>query len=266
MVTAELGSALGAEPTAEALARVDLDKLNAAQAAVRDALAASPDPARFGPSIVASTMAFIPVIDGDSLPEHPLASIAAGSGSTVSLLIGTNADEFRTFLVPSGMVDLVTEEVLTAMAGAVGADKDVINTYRTCRPDASPGDLLAAVLTDRYFLLPALAVAEARADDPAATFCYQFAWQHPQVGAGHGLDVPFVFDNLSAEGAELVAGRDAPREVAEEMHAAWIRFAVSGDPGWPAYDASRPVMFFDAGGCAVQHNPRKDEREIWPRS
>jgi para-nitrobenzyl esterase len=266
MVTAELGSALGAEPTAEALARVDLDKLNAAQAAVRDALAASPDPARFGPSIVASTMAFIPVIDGDSLPEHPLASIAAGSGSTVSLLIGTNADEFRTFLVPSGMVDLVTEEVLAAMAGAVGADKDVINTYRTCRPDASPGDLLAAVLTDRYFLLPALAVAEARADDPAATFCYQFAWQHPQVGAGHGLDVPFVFDNLSAEGAELVAGRDAPREVAEEMHAAWIRFAVSGDPGWPAYDASRPVMFFDAGGGAVQHNPRKDEREIWPRS
>jgi para-nitrobenzyl esterase len=68
------------------------------------------------------------------------------------------------------------------------------------------------------------------------------------------------------EGAELVAGRDAPREVAEEMHAAWIKFAVNGDPGWPAYDASRPVMFFDAGGGAVQHNPHKDEREIWPRS
>jgi para-nitrobenzyl esterase len=266
MVTAQLGSALGAEPTAEGLAQASLDKLNAAQAAVRDALAASPDPARFGPSIVASTMAFIPVVDGDSLPEHPLAGIAAGSGSTVALLIGTNADEFRTFLVPSGMVDLVTEEVLATMAGTVGADKDVINTYRTCRPDASPGDLLAAVLTDRYFLLPALAVAEARADGPAATFCYQFAWQHPQVGAGHGLDVPFVFDNLSAEGAELVVGRDAPREVAEEMHMAWIRFAASGDPGWPAYDASRPVMFFDAGGGAVQHNPRKDEREIWPRS
>jgi para-nitrobenzyl esterase len=266
LVTAELGSALGVEPTAGALARVDLEVLNAAQATVRDALAASPDPARFGASIVASTMAFIPVVDGNSLPEHPLASIAAGSGSNVPLLIGTNADEFRTFLVPSGMVDLVTEEVLAKMAGAVGADKDVIETYRVCRPGASPGDLLAALLTDRYFLLPALAVAAARADGPAATFCYQFAWQHPEAGAGHGLDVPFVFDNLSAEGADLVSGRDAPREVAEEMHAAWIKFAVDGDPGWPAYDASRPVMFFDAGGGAVQHNPRKEEREIWPRS
>ncbi|MGN6793590.1 MAG: carboxylesterase/lipase family protein [Streptosporangiaceae bacterium] len=266
LITAELGRALGAEPTAEALARVDLDVLNAAQASVRDALAASPDPAKFGSSIVASTMAFIPVVDGDSLPEHPLAGIAAGGGSAVPLLIGTNTDEFRTFLVPSGMVDMVTEEVLAAMAGAVGADKDVVNTYRTNRPEASSGDLLAALLTDRYFLLPALAVAEARAAGPADTFCYEFAWRHPQVGAGHGLDVPFVFDNLSAEGAELVAGRDAPREVAEEMHAAWIRFAVDGDPGWSAYDASRPVMVFDAGGSALQHDPRKDEREIWPRS
>lgn len=260
------GGLSGDELTARALARVDLAVLNSAQAAVRDAMAASPDPARFGASIVASTMPFIPVIDGDSLPEHPLASIAAGSGSAAPLLIGTNTDEFRTFLVPSGMADLVTEEVLTAMAGAVGADKDVIDAYRSSRPGASAGDLLAALLTDRFFLLPALAVAAARAGGPAPTFCYEFAWRHPQIGAGHGLDIPFVFDNLSAEGAELVAGRDAPHEVAEEMHAAWISFARTGDPGWPAYDASRPVMVFDAGGGRVQHDPRRIERESWPAS
>ena len=182
------------------------------------------------------------------------------------LLIGTNADEFRTFLVPSGMADLITEEVLAAMAGAVGADKDVIATYHAGRPGSSPGDLLAALLTDRFFLLPALAVAEARADGPAPTFCYEFAWRHPQVGAGHGLDVPFIFDNLSAEGAELVTGGDAPGEVAKEMHDAWIRFAVTGDPGWAAYGASRRVMVFDAGGGRVQLDPRPGEREIWPRT
>ncbi len=251
--------------TGRALAEVDLAALNAAQAVVRDAMAASPDPARFGPSIVASTMPFIPVIDGDSLPEHPLASIVAGSGSDVPLLIGTNTDEFRTFLVPSGVVELITEEVLAAMAGAVGADKHVIDTYRASRDGASPGDLLAALLTDRFFLLPALAVAEGRDGGPAPTYCYEFAWQHPQVGAGHGLDVPFVFDNLAAEGAELVAGPDAPQEVAEEMHAAWVRFADRGEPGWAPYDASRPVMVFDTGGGRVRHDPRREEREIWAR-
>ena len=258
------GSSQAGVLTVADLESVDLAVLNSAQAAVRDALAASPDPSRFGHSIVASTMPFIPVVDGDSLPEHPLASIAAGSGADVPLLIGTNADEFRTFLVPSGMADLVTEEVLATMAGAVGAGQDVIDTYRIGRPAASAGDLLAALLTDRFFLLPAFAVADARSGATASTFCYEFAWRHPQVGAGHGLDVPFVFDNLSAAGAELVAGREAPREVAEEMHATWIMFAGTGDPGWPAYDASRPVMTFDAGGGRVQHDPRRAEREAWP--
>ena len=263
LVTAELGRTLGTTVTASSLAQVGLPALITAQAAVRDALAASPDPARFGASIVASTMPFIPVIDGDSLPEHPLTAIAAGRSSSVPLLIGTNSDEFRTFLVPSGMAALATDEVLASMAGAVGATEDVIATYRASRPGASPGDLLAALLTDRFFLLPAIAVAEAHG--PAATYFYEFAWPHPLVGAGHGLDVPFVFDNLTAEGAELVAGPDAPQDVAAEMHAAWARFAATGDPGWAAYDASRPVQVFDAGGAAVRSDPRSSERTAWPQ-
>ncbi len=265
LVTAELGRVLSTTVTADRLAQVDLPALIAAQAAVRDALAASPDPARFGASIVASTMPFIPVIDGDTLPEHPLAAIAAGRSSSVPLLIGTNSDEFRTFLVPSGMAALVTDEVLASMGGAVGATADVIATYRASRPGASPGDLLAALLTDRFFLLPALAVAEARADAPAATYFYEFAWRHPMVGAGHGLDVPFVFDNLTAEGAELVAGPDAPQDLASEMHAAWTRFAASGEPGWASYDASRPVRVFDAGSSSVSNDPHSNERTAWPQ-
>lgn len=174
-------------------------------------------------------------------------------------------DEFRTFLVPSGMASLITEDVLLTMSGAAGASQEVISAYRASRPGVSPGDLLAALLTDRFFLLPALAVAEARADGPAPTYFYEFAWRHPQVGAGHGLDVPFVFDNLSAEGADLVAGDDAPASLAEYMHAAWTTFARSGDPGWPAYGPSRPVMVFDGRDADVQYDPRGEERAIWPQ-
>ncbi|HEX9066037.1 MAG TPA: carboxylesterase family protein [Streptosporangiaceae bacterium] len=267
LVTAELGRALGieGEVTAAALARIGLPELIKGQAAVRDALAASADPARFGPSIVASTMPFIPVIDGDTLPEHPLASIAAGSGADVTLMIGTNSDEFRTFLVPSGMTAMVSDEVLASMGGAVGAGPSVISAYRTTRPEASPGDLLAALLTDRFFLLPAIAVAQARAEGPAATYFYEFAWRHPQVGAGHGLDVPFVFDNLSAAGAELVAGPDAPHGLADEMHQTWVRFASTGQPGWPAFDQTIPVRIFDDGDGGVRVDPHAAERAAWPR-
>ena len=75
----------GPEATAASLSALDLDKVVAAQAAVRDAMAAAPDPARYGPSVVASSMAFVPVIDGDILPVHPLAAIAAGHGGDVPL-------------------------------------------------------------------------------------------------------------------------------------------------------------------------------------
>jgi para-nitrobenzyl esterase len=50
------------------------------------------------------------------------------------------------------------------------------------------------------------------------------------------------------------------------MHGAWIRFAATGDPGWPAFDASYPVMIFGGtdGPGQVVLDPRGDERTSWP--
>jgi para-nitrobenzyl esterase len=47
------------------------------------------------------------------------------------------------------------------------------------------------------------------------------------------------------------------------MHAAWVSFAVTGDPGWPAYDRGhRATMRFDLDP-EVQYDPRPRERELW---
>jgi para-nitrobenzyl esterase len=266
LVTAELATALGlpaTQATAANLAKIGLPELIAAQAAVRDALAGDPNPARFGASIVAGSMAFVPVVDGELLASHPLAAIRAGAGASVPLIIGTNTQEYRLFLVPSGMADLITSEMLAHLAGPLGATDQVLDLYRAHRPGASPGDLLAALLTDRFFRLPAYAVAQARAGGPAATYCYEFAWPSPDLGAVHCLEIPFVFDALSASGTELITGPAPPRDLAKEMHAAWIRFARSSDPGWPAFDKERPVQIFDADGGSIELDPRGDERAIW---
>jgi para-nitrobenzyl esterase len=265
LVTKELGLALGREATAASLAEVGLPELIAAQIAVRDALSVQPDPARFGASIVASTMAFIPVIDGDLIAARPLDAIAAGAGSGVTLLTGTNTDEYRLFLVPTGLADLITGESLDGLLGLLGVGPAVADRYRASRPGASAGDLLAAVLTDQFFRLPALAVAEARAARPATTYAYEFAWPSPVSGLGacHSLEIPFVFDNLSAEGAELALGQAPPAELADRMHAAWIAFARSGDPGWRSFDDTYPVMIFNSAGGDLQADPRGDERRIW---
>jgi para-nitrobenzyl esterase len=147
----------------------------------------------------------------------------------------------------------------------LGVGPAVADRYRANRPGASPGDLLAAVLTDQFFRLPALAVAEARAAGPAPTYGYEFAWPSPVSGLGacHSLEIPFVFDNLSAEGAELALGPAPPTELAGRMHAAWIAFARDGDPGWRSFDDTYPVMVFDSPGGGPAADPRGDERRIW---
>ena len=265
LVAKELGLALGREATAASLAEVSLAELIQAQVAVRDALVAQPDPARFGATIVASLMAFIPVVDGDLIPVHPLAAITAGAGSGVSLLTGTTTDEYRLFLVPTGMASFITEQGLADILALLGIGPAVAGLYRANRPGASPGDVFAALLTDRFFRLPALAVAEARAAGSAPTYVYEFAWPSPVGGLGacHTLEIPFVFDNLTAEGAEPALGPTPPATLASQMHAAWIAFARSGDPGWHAFDDTYPVMIFDAAGGGVRTDPRGDERLIW---
>ncbi len=48
-----------------------------------------------------------------------------------------------------------------------------------------------------------------------------------------GTRITFVFDALGDEGAITMAGAAAPQELATRMHADWVRFAETCDPGWP---------------------------------
>ncbi len=139
LVTERLGEALGIEATAANLAGIDVETLITAQRAVSVSLAIGPDPALFGATVVASSMAFIPVVDGDSLPRHPMAAFAGGAGAGVPLLTGTNTDEHRLFLVPTGVAGNVTDASLDGMAGALGVPPDVVKVYRDNRRDETAG-------------------------------------------------------------------------------------------------------------------------------
>jgi para-nitrobenzyl esterase len=269
LVTGELSAVLGFDATAASLAGLPLDKLIDAHVTVRDAMAAAPDPARWGTSIVSSSiMPFIPVVDGDVLPLHPQAALAAGHGADVPLLAGFNAEEFRLFAVPNGLAAVVTADVLPAVLGMLGIGQDVAQLYQGDRSGASPGDLLCALVTDKFFRNPLFAAAEARVTaGTAPTYLYEFAWrsQVQDLGAAHAVEIPFVFDNLSSPDAQLAVGANPPTDLAAEMHAAWIRFATSGEPGWQPFDASYPVMTFGAapGPGAVILDPRSSERRCW---
>jgi para-nitrobenzyl esterase len=226
-----------------------------------------PNPQKWG-EVAANLMPFEPVIDGEVISDLPIKRIAGGSSANVEVLIGTNAEEQRLMMVPNGAVDAINDAILTGAVTAYGLPVEkALATYRAARPGASAGDLLAAFITDWFYRIPAIRVAEARATGPAATYMYEFAWRSPQfagrMGACHAVELPFVFDTVADPANEGIIGTGAPQPLADTVHAAWVAFARTGNPGWPRYDLKdRATMRFDLKPELV-HDPRGEERALW---
>ena len=168
-----LAEKLGLAATREAIAAVPVERLLTAQVELRDDLAAHPDPERWGREVVISMMPWQPVIDGDLIDATPLDCIAAGASADIDVIVGTNTDENRLFLVPGGAIDQSPFEALAGVVAAYGLPVGAtLAAYREAHPGVSAGDLLAAIQTDWCWRIPAIRLADARAKSPASTFMY----------------------------------------------------------------------------------------------
>ena len=271
-----LAAKLGVARTREAIADAGVERLLAAQAELKAELLTDPDPERWGQAVVTSTMPWQPVIDGQVVPGLPIERIAAGSGRQVDIIVGTNTDDWRLWLVVSGAIGRVTDDILTGPVRGHGyqaltsyglSAPTALAAYRAHYPQASPGDLLASVQTDWWMRIPAIRLADAHAGSAvtSGTYMYEFAWAVAGLGAVHALEVPFVFDTVRADAPLFgpLLGSDPPQELARAMHSAWVAFASTGNPGWPAYDlARRATMRFNTVSQVVD-DPRSWERALW---
>jgi carboxylesterase type B len=261
-----LAEKLGVAATREAIAAVPVDRLLEAQVELEADLFAHPDPQRWGAEVVAGGL-WQPVVDGEVIPARPIDRIVAGASADIEVLVGTNTDEWRLFLVVGGTIDHVTDEALTRAVAAYGLPVEAtLAAYRAAHPGESAGGLLAAIQSDWWVRIPALRLADAHAKSSAATYMYEFAWRSPQFngrfGACHGLEIPFVFDTLGYRTEPLV-GDNPPQQLADTMHSAWVSFATCGDPGWPKYELKRKAtMRFDTISELVD-DPRSAERALW---
>ncbi|MER6238765.1 carboxylesterase family protein [Streptomyces clavifer] len=228
--------------TAEEFAAVNRERLLDAQ----DAVVGRANPISGGPG-------FHIVVDDDVVPaDPPLPS--------VDLLLGCNREEYRLWFVPSGALDRVNGLTLRLALLKSRISGRVARLYRASRPGAKPGVILGEMATDFLLRGPLNRLADSR---PARTYLYEFAWRSPvmELGACHALEIGFVFDNLRR--GETLTGPDAPQPLADAMHRAWVAFATTGDPGWPAWDARRPVMVFDHPHAGTVLAPRQEELEAW---
>lgn len=265
-ISAALAGLLGVEPTAAALAGVPLEDLLGAHNTLIELVGLDPDPLKWG-EVAANMMPFEPVVDGDSLTGLPHAVIAAGDGADVDVLIGSNDDEHALFLYP--VIDAVDEDRARLVLALFGAGDGAYETYVERTGSSRPGDVLVAGLTDWFFRLPALRLAEARLALGKDTYVYEFGWASPVMGgvlkACHALEIGFVFDTLDAPEGRAMLGDRPPQALADDMHGAWVRFVTDGDPGWAAYGAQRHTRRFGGPGDGqVLTDPEPARRLLWP--
>ncbi|MEV7274994.1 carboxylesterase/lipase family protein [Streptomyces bacillaris] len=263
--TALIAKRLGVPATAAALAAVEPEALLAAQTGVTS-----------GGNPLTGRNSFQLVVDGELLDRDPAEVLRTGAASGVDLLMGTNTEEYRLWFVPSGLTERIGRLKLRLALLKFGVPNATARTYRANRPDATPGELLGALATDLLLRAPLNRLADARVGAEGATYVYEFGWPTPvqRLGACHALELGFVFDTLAHPDTRALTGPDAPQELADAMHRAWVDFATTGDPGWPSWDARRPVRFFGAEGTesadgtdgpAVVLAPRDDELRSWKR-
>jgi carboxylesterase 2/para-nitrobenzyl esterase len=261
-----LAEKLGVPATREAIAALSPERLLQAQVQLRDELLARPDPAFWG-EVALSYLPWAPTIDGDMVPERPIDRIRAGAAADIDLLVGSNMEETRLFLLSDGAIDRITDDAVAALAAAYGLPAQALSAYRTAHPGASSGDVFSAIQTDWYWRIPAVRLADAHAANArASTYMYEFAWRSPQsagrLGAAHGVEIPFVFDTLGL-GTEPLLGRNPPQALADAMHGAWVAFAAGGNCGWPNYElAHRSTMRFDTASRVVD-DPMAAALALW---
>ena len=218
-------------------------------------------------------MRFAPVVDGRYLPTHPFDPVAAPTAADVPLIIGTNRDENATFLAADPRRRRLEESELRQRLTPMLGDRldDVLGVYKKTRPDATPWDLLIGIASEGFRRRSIVLAERKAAGGTAPVYMYLFTWQSNVLGglfkAGHGLEIPFVFDITDDVG--MTGDRPDKYGLATAMSEAWAAFARSGDPNhpglpkWQPYTAdNRATMLFDVP-CRIEIDPGREEIDAW---
>jgi len=219
--------------------------------------------------------AFVPVLDGKSLPVHPFDPAAPGQSASVPFLTGTTATETTFFATDDQLmpIDAATlRQRVKALLNVGDAEADrMIALYRKHQPARENIDLFLRMDTDNSrFRLAVDTQAERKAAQRGApVYLYRFEYYSPvrqgRLKSMHCMEIPFVFDNLEA-GKIYTGISPAAQRIADRMSAAWVAFARTGNPShrglpqWPAFDGARRATMVFGDEAKVVNDPGGEER------
>lgn len=229
------------------------------------------------PAAEPGTLAFAPTVDGDLLPEHPVAAMRTGRAPAVPLIIGCTADEVSMlrFARESTLIPSTREQIRAMLAGMEAAlpGRALPTEAQTSVAYAGLGKRAAREATGRdiAFRMPAVWLAEAHGRH-APVHLYRFDWapraQHLLgVHARHGAELRYLWGEVRhypRDPSFKLGGLRAGRALSARLRHRWRAFATTGDPGWPRYapETGRASLVID-GEDRVEQDLDAALRAAW---
>ncbi len=209
--------------------------------------------------------------DGAVLPVATIIEVLSdqAQGNHVPVLLGTNRDEWKLF-------QAMNPKYVGKRFGLIPFIKDEAVYEHD-----------AALVSDMWKMLgtdwPAQALTQSQGN---AVFAYRFDWDEEParatvnvsklLGAAHGLEIAFVFDDTAGEldafGAASDENREGRSKLSQAMSSYWVNFAQTGVPG-RGVDASLPewkpyagaqfmVLDSEAGGGVRMHSGAQTAEDL----
>ena len=197
------------------------------------------------------TLAFVPIVDGDVVPDYPVKLAREGRTHRVPLIIGTNKHEAALFRWMKSPLMPITPEAIKAMLAEIAteqpglqlpSEEQIRAAYRGRGKVKGMG-----VARDLGFRMPSIWFAEGHAA-VAPVYLYRFDFATPmlrllRLGAAHATELPYVWGNLVAGPKDptfKLGGQKAGEALSARLRARWLNFAINGDPAGPGDPVWRP--------------------------
>lgn len=202
--------------------------------------------------------AYLPIVDGVTLPEEPGILFLRGQQHPVALITGGNSYEGS---VMSGL-GFATE----AFAASLGNDLDRFEQLYRADFEVDADVAMRRIWGDQRYVLSARVVGESMALAKAPSYLYFLDWAPAAEGADlpgspHGNDAAILFGRADDRGAET-------RALRQRMLNYWTRFARTGDPNgrdalrWPRYRADRDEWMVFGGQDAIKRGVLRDKLDL----
>ena len=188
------------------------------------------------------TLAFVPIVDGDLLPDYPVRAAREGRTHPVPLIIGTNRNEAALFRLMRSPLMPITPRAITSMFDEIAAEQPDLQLpseeqLGASYPRRARGLNIAG---DVGFRMPTVWLAEGHSR-VAPVYLYRFDFSTPimkllLVRAAHATELPYVWGTLGAprDVTLKLGGAKAAKEVSRRIRTRWVNFATDGKPNGPA--------------------------------